>query len=190
MDYSIKNIRKIIDASKNRKMIGEDDSKNTVNDWGAFMCKYVTRMTDAYATTDDIRTNLIKIGGLALSALDILDTNGQFAPTHYQIDRKEENPRKESTKEENTEKDPSPPIPKYTSFADFVDKIMKEVDGVGTKVEKEVEGVVEGVEKKAEDIRNKLSNVKVVYRTSDGEKDVYDEMVKIWRNISKSLSKE
>lgn len=178
MDYSIKNMRKIIDASKNRKVIGEDDSKNTVNDWGAFICKYVTRM--AYATTDDIRTNLIMIGGLVLSALDVLDTNGQFAPTHYQIDRKEE----------NTEKDPSPPLSKYTNLADFVDKIMKEVDGVGTKVEKEVEDVVEEVEKKAEDIRNKLSNVKVVYRTSDGEKDVYDEMVKIWRNISKSLSKE
>lgn len=64
-------------------MWGTDfDSKNTLNDWAAYINIYLGQALKMGATTDEVRKNLRKAAGLALSALRWAEGGG-VAPRHY-----------------------------------------------------------------------------------------------------------
>ena len=73
---------------------GEFDSRNTVNDWAAYINNYLARATimrgrhtDAGETREEHRArqrkSLVKAAGLVISALESFDDNGGFAERHY-----------------------------------------------------------------------------------------------------------
>ena len=63
---------------------GQDfDDKNTLNDWVTYVDIYLGKAAAMGATPDEIRRNLRKAAGLAVSAF-IQFTNKGFAPRHYE----------------------------------------------------------------------------------------------------------
>lgn len=60
------------------------DSRNTVNDWVAYICEYATRASSYNATSDDDRRDyFIKVAALAFAALESFHENNGWAKRHY-----------------------------------------------------------------------------------------------------------
>ena len=62
----------------------EFDSKNTLNDWVTYIVMYAGDAAKMKTTPNEAEQKLIKVAGLAISALENLRANGQFAPRHYE----------------------------------------------------------------------------------------------------------
>ena len=62
----------------------EFDSKNTLNDWVAYITMYAGDAAKIKTPPSEAEQKLIKVAGLAISALENLRANGQFAPRHYE----------------------------------------------------------------------------------------------------------
>jgi|SRR5579859_644651 len=62
----------------------EFDSKNTLNDWVAYIVMYAGDAAKMKTPPSEAEQKLIKVAGLAISALENLRANGQFAPRHYE----------------------------------------------------------------------------------------------------------
>lgn len=62
----------------------EFDSKNTLNDWVAYIVMYAGDAAKIKTPPSEAEQKLIKVAGLAISALENLRANGQFAPRHYE----------------------------------------------------------------------------------------------------------
>jgi hypothetical protein len=66
------------------------DDANTINDWISYITGYTGHVYD-YARSsrgrvqdlDGVRSELLKVAGLALSAVKAMDRNGSFPPRHY-----------------------------------------------------------------------------------------------------------
>ena len=68
-----------------RKQWGREfDSKNTLNDWVAYIVMYAGDAAKIKTSPSEAEQKLIKVAGLAISALENLRANGQFAPRHYE----------------------------------------------------------------------------------------------------------
>ncbi len=59
------------------------DDKNTLNDYAAYINIYLGKATAMGIPTDEVKRNLYKAAGLVVTALERLETNGRFAPRHY-----------------------------------------------------------------------------------------------------------
>jgi hypothetical protein len=64
---------------------GKDfDSKNTINDWVAYICEYATRASSYNTSSDDDRRDyFIKVAALAFGALEAFQENGGWPKRHY-----------------------------------------------------------------------------------------------------------
>lgn len=58
------------------------DDKNTLNDWSAYMSRYLGLATFA-ETPEEARRQLVKVAALAIAAIETFDRNSGFAPRHY-----------------------------------------------------------------------------------------------------------
>jgi hypothetical protein len=65
------------------------DEKNTLNDWAAYINIYLGQATTMEVSDEDVRTNLRKAAGLALSALYHAENNS-LAPRHYDSQKRPE----------------------------------------------------------------------------------------------------
>lgn len=59
------------------------DSKNTVNDWAAYINVYLSNATKMGVLQADQRTAILKVAALAVAALETYDCNDGFALRHY-----------------------------------------------------------------------------------------------------------
>ena len=67
-----------------RRMWGTGfDDKNTLNDWIVYTNIYTGKASEMGANSETVRRNLYKAAGVLVSALERLETNGQFPPRHY-----------------------------------------------------------------------------------------------------------
>ena len=62
----------------------EFDARNTLNDWVTYINMYASDAAKIAIPPSEARKKLIKAAGLAISAIENLDFNGQFAPRHYE----------------------------------------------------------------------------------------------------------
>ena len=68
-----------------RKQWGvEFDTKNTLNDWVTYIVMYAGDAAKMKTPPNEAEQKLIKVAGLAISALENLRANGKFAPRHYE----------------------------------------------------------------------------------------------------------
>lgn len=58
------------------------DDKNTLNDWSAYITRYLGNATFA-TTREEQRCQLIKVAALAVAAVEAFDRNLAFPPRHY-----------------------------------------------------------------------------------------------------------
>jgi S-formylglutathione hydrolase FrmB len=71
---------------KQQKLWGpESDAKNTVNDWCQYINTYAAKAasTEVSVEVHKQREFLVKVAALAVAALEILDSKGEFAPRHF-----------------------------------------------------------------------------------------------------------
>ena len=59
------------------------DCKNTLNDWATYINIYLSKATSAASTDQTVRSNLIKVAALTVTALENFDSTGTFAKRHY-----------------------------------------------------------------------------------------------------------
>lgn len=62
----------------------EFDSKNTLNDWVAYITMYAGDAAKIKTPPSEAEQKLLKAAGLVISALENFRANGQFAPRHYE----------------------------------------------------------------------------------------------------------
>lgn len=60
----------------------EFDDKNTINDWSAYITRYLGQATGSENEAEQ-RTQMMKVASLAVAALEAINRNGKFAPRHY-----------------------------------------------------------------------------------------------------------
>jgi hypothetical protein len=60
------------------------DALNTQNDWALFMCAYASRAFPNSCKSGGAAVAFIKVGALALAALEALQANGTFPPRAYE----------------------------------------------------------------------------------------------------------
>jgi len=71
-------------AYANAKWGHDFDSKNTLNDWVAYINMYASDAAKIATSPAIAKQKLIKAAGLAVSALENFERNGQFPPRHYE----------------------------------------------------------------------------------------------------------
>lgn len=69
---------------QDRKWGEEFDSKNTPNDWVAYICAYLGSAVTMPWNAETFRTRLVKTAALCFAAIEWLDrTNGNMPKRHY-----------------------------------------------------------------------------------------------------------
>jgi hypothetical protein len=64
------------------------DSRNTANDWAAYVCKYVGDVVLMGGTPEDIRKCFLKAASVCVAAMENFDARGSFPPRHYDYPKK------------------------------------------------------------------------------------------------------
>jgi hypothetical protein len=93
MPFDEKQFESIVAEIKAEKEYAENlwgtefDDKNTANDWASYLMIYAGRAVEMDRTTRlfnpiRFRTDMLKVAGLAISAIQTLDRNG-IAKRHY-----------------------------------------------------------------------------------------------------------
>jgi len=59
------------------------DDKNTLNDWVIYITQYASSAAKFGNTKEETRDQLIKAGGLVITALKALERNDGFPKRHY-----------------------------------------------------------------------------------------------------------
>ena len=75
------NVERAYQVAK-RGFTREFDARNTVNDWSAYITRYLGNAAFA-GTLEEKRAAFVKIAALAIAAVECCDLNGGFPPRHY-----------------------------------------------------------------------------------------------------------
>jgi hypothetical protein len=84
LENFLKDIRE--ERSYQKEKWGDEfDSKNTSNDWIAYIAGYLGKAYNINHSPDDFRKNLVKVATLCAAAVEWNDkTDGKLPRTHYQ----------------------------------------------------------------------------------------------------------
>jgi hypothetical protein len=84
-------LKDALDAVESERVYQENrwgsdfDDKNTVNDWVSYITAYAGRAVQA-DTPKDAYIQLMKVGTLAVAAMESFNRNNGFPPRHYDGD--------------------------------------------------------------------------------------------------------